>query len=259
MSENKFNELKSVISELREKCPWDRKQTFQSLRSLTIEEVYELSEAIINQDPKNIEEESGDLLLHILFYAKLGEEKKLFSINTIIEKLIFKLKERHPHIYGNLKAKTSKEVEANWEKIKKRKRKSSETLSNISNKLPPLVKAMRIQEKVKTVGFDWEKKEQVLDKIYEELKELKKEVHKKQNNDKIENEIGDLLFSVINFARFIGIDPEESLEKTNIKFIKRFGSMEKRIIEEGKDLNKMSLPEMDKYWEIAKKDERKQQ
>ena len=186
MSENKFNELKSVISELREKCPWDRKQTFQSLRSLTIEEVYELSEAIINQDPKNIEEESGDLLLHILFYAKLGEEKKLFSINTIIEKLIFKLKERHPHIYGNLKAKTSEEVEANWEKIKKRKRKSSETLSNISNKLPPLVKAMRIQEKVKTVGFDWEKKEQVLNKIYEELNELRKEVHKKQNNDKIE-------------------------------------------------------------------------
>ena len=233
--------------------------TAVSETSETIEEVYELSEAIINQDPKNIEEESGDLLLHILFYAKLGEEKKLFSINTIIEKLIFKLKERHPHIYGNLKAKTSEEVEANWEKIKKRKRKSNETLSNISNKLPPLVKAMRIQEKVKTVGFDWEKKEQVLDKIYEELKELKKEVHKKQNNDKIENEIGDLLFSVINFARFIGIDPEESLEKTNIKFIKRFGSMEKRIIKEGKDLSKMSLPEMDKYWEIAKKDERKQQ
>jgi len=259
MSENKFSELKSVISELREKCPWDRKQTFQSLRSLTIEEVYELSEAIINQDPKNIEEESGDLLLHILFYAKLGEEKKLFSINTIIEKLILKLKERHPHIYGSLKAETSEEVEANWEKIKKRKRRSSETLSNISNKLPPLVKAMRIQEKVKTVGFDWEKKEQVLNKIYEELKELKKEVYKKQNNDKIENEIGDLLFSVINFARFIGVDPEESLEKTNIKFIKRFGSMEKMIIKEGKDLSKMSLNDMDKYWEIAKKDERKQQ
>ena len=161
MSENKFNELKSVISELREKCPWDRKQTFQSLRTLTIEEVYELSEAIINQDPKNIEEETGDLLLHILFYAKLGEEKNLFSINTIIEKLIYKLKERHPHIYGNLKADTSEEVEANWEKIKKRKRKSNETLANVSRKLPPLVKAMRIQEKVKTVGFDWEKKEQV--------------------------------------------------------------------------------------------------
>ncbi len=211
MSENKFNELKSVISELREKCPWDRKQTFQSLRSLTIEEVYELSEAIINQDPKNIEEESWDLLLHILFYAKLGEEKKLFSINTIIEKLIFKLKERHPHIYGNLKADTSEKVEANWEKIKKRKRKSSETLSNISNKLPPLVKAMRIQEKVKTVGFDWEKKEQVLNKIDEELKELKKEVYKKQNNDKVENEIGDIIFSFIKFAIFIGVDTEETL------------------------------------------------
>ena len=256
MSENKFNELKSVISELREKCPWDRKQTFQSLRTLTIEEVYELSEAIINQDPKNIEEETGDLLLHILFYAKLGEEKNLFSINTIIEKLIYKLKERHPHIYGNLKADTSEEVEANWEKIKKRKRKSNETLANVSRKLPPLVKAMRIQEKVKTVGFDWEK-EQVLDKIDEELKELKKEVYKKQNNDKIESEIGDLLFSVINFARFIGVDPEKSLEKTNIKFIGRFSSMEKRILEKGKDLNKMSLSEMDEYWELAKKNEGK--
>lgn len=255
MSENKFNELKSVISELREKCPWDKKQTFQSLRSLTIEEVYELSEAIINQEPKNIEEESGDLLLHVLFYAKLGEEKNLFSINTIIEKLIYKLKERHPHIYGNLKAHSPEEVEANWEKIKKRTRKSNETLSNISRSLPPLVKAMRIQEKVKTVGFDWEKKEQVLDKIDEELKELKKEVQKKHNDDKIENEIGDLIFSVINLARFLGVDPEKSLEKTNIKFIKRFSSMEKKILEKGKDLNKMSLSEMDENWELEKKNE----
>ena len=255
MSENKFNELKSVISELREKCPWDKKQTFQSLRSLTIEEVYELSEAIINKDPKNIEEDSGDLLLHVLFYAKLGEEKSLFSINTIIEKLIYKLKERHPHIYGNQRADSPEEVEANWEKIKKRKRKSNETLANISKKLPPLVKAMRIQEKVKAVGFDWEKKEQVLNKIDEELKELKKEVKKKQNNEKIENELGDLLFSVINFARFIDIDPEKSLEKTNIKFIKRFNSMEKNILEKGKELNKMSLSEMDEYWEMVKKNE----
>ena len=170
MPENKFNELKSVVSELREKCPWDKKQTFKSLRSLTIEEVYELSDAIINEEAKEIEEEAGDLLLHVLFYAKLGEEKKLFSINTIIEKLIKKLKERHPHIYGNLIVNSSEEVEANWEKIKKEKRHSKKTLSNISSKIPPLVKAMRIQEKVKTVGFDWDNKEQVIEKIEEELK-----------------------------------------------------------------------------------------
>ena len=199
MPENKFNELKSVVSELREKCPWDKKQTFQSLRSLTIEEVYELSDAIIDEEAKEIEEEAGDLLLHVLFYAKLGEEKKLFSINTIIEKLIKKLKERHPHIYGNLIVNSSEEVEANWEKIKKEKRHSKKTLSNISSKIPPLVKAMRIQEKVKTVGFDWDNKEQVIEKIEEELKELKNEINKKNNTKKIKDEIGDLIFSVINF------------------------------------------------------------
>ena len=184
MPENKFNELKSVVSELREKCPWDKKQTFQSLRSLTIEEVYELSDAIIDEEAKEIEEEAGDLLLHVLFYAKLGEEKKLFSINTIIEKLIKKLKERHPHIYGNLIVNSSEEVEANWEKIKKEKRHSKKTLSNISSKIPPLVKAMRIQEKVKTVGFDWDNKEQVIEKIEEELKELKNELNKKKQYQK---------------------------------------------------------------------------
>ena len=255
MPENKFNELKSVVSELREKCPWDKKQTFQSLRSLTIEEVYELSDAIINEEAKEIEEEAGDLLLHVLFYAKLGEEKKLFSINTIIEKLIKKLKERHPHIYGNLIVNSSEEVEANWEKIKKEKRHSKKTLSNISSKIPPLVKAMRIQEKVKTVGFDWDNKEQVIEKIEEELKELKNEINKKNNTKKIKDEIGDLIFSVINFSRFIGIDPEESLEKTNLKFIKRFNTMEKKILKEGKIFSDMSLSEMDRYWELSKKDE----
>ena len=255
MPENKFNELKSVVSELREKCPWDKKQTFQSLRSLTIEEVYELSDAIIDEEAKEIEEEAGDLLLHVLFYAKLGEEKKLFSINTIIEKLIKKLKERHPHIYGNLIVNSSEEVEANWEKIKKEKRDSKKTLSNISSKIPPLVKAMRIQEKVKTVGFDWDNKEQVIEKIEEELKELKNEINKKNNTKKIKDEIGDLIFSVINFARFIGIDPEESLEKTNLKFINRFNAMEKKILKEGKSFSNMSLSEMDRYWELSKKDE----
>ena len=255
MPENKFNELKSVVSELREKCPWDKKQTFKSLRSLTIEEVYELSDAIINEEAKEIEEEAGDLLLHVLFYAKLGEEKKLFSINTIIEKLIKKLKERHPHIYGNLIVNSSEEVEANWEKIKKEKRHSKKTLSNISSKIPPLVKAMRIQEKVKTVGFDWDNKEQVIEKIEEELKELKNEINKKNNTKKIKDEIGDLIFSVINFSRFIGIDPEESLEKTNLKFIKRFNTIEKKILKEGKSFSDMSLSEMDRYWELSKKDE----
>tara|TARA_B100002051_G_scaffold247155_1_gene255977 strand:- start:676 stop:1443 length:768 start_codon:yes stop_codon:yes gene_type:complete len=255
MPENKFNELKSVVSELREKCPWDKKQTFKSLRSLTIEEVYELSDAIIDEEAKEIEEEAGDLLLHVLFYAKLGEEKKLFSINTIIEKLIKKLKERHPHIYGNLIVNSSEEVEANWEKIKKEKRHSKKTLSNISSKIPPLVKAMRIQEKVKTVGFDWDNKEQVIEKIEEELKELKNELNKKNNTKKIKDEIGDLIFSVINFSRFIGIDPEESLEKTNLKFIKRFNTMEKKILKEGKSFSDMSLSEMDRYWELSKKDE----
>ena len=255
MPENKFNELKSVVSELREKCPWDKKQTFQSLRSLTIEEVYELSDAIIDEEAKEIEEEAGDLLLHVLFYAKLGEEKKLFSINTIIEKLIKKLKERHPHIYGNLIVNSSEEVEANWEKIKKEKRHSKKTLSNISSKIPPLVKAMRIQEKVKTVGFDWDNKEQVIEKIEEELKELKNEINKKNNTKKIKDEIGDLIFSVINFARFIGIDPEESLEKTNLKFINRFNVMEKKILKEGKSFSDMRLSEMDRYWELSKKDE----
>tara|TARA_B100002051_G_scaffold276032_1_gene322194 strand:- start:484 stop:1257 length:774 start_codon:yes stop_codon:yes gene_type:complete len=257
MSENKLNELKSVISELREKCPWDKKQTFQSLRSLTIEEVYELSDAIINKEPEGIEEEVGDLLLHVLFYAKLGEEKKLFSLNSIIDKLINKLKERHPHIYGNVKADTSEKVEANWEKIKRSKRKSKETLSNISRNLPPLVKAMRVQEKVRTVGFDWENKEQVLNKIDEELQELKKELKERKNTEKIESEIGDLIFSVINFARYIGADPEESLEKTNLKFIKRFNSMEKKIIQSGKEINDMTLLEMDEFWELSKKDERR--
>ena len=254
MPKNKFENLKSIIEELREKCPWDKKQTIKSLRALTIEEVYELSDAIISEDNLNIEEELGDVLLHIIFYSQIGKEKKLFSIDSVIDKLIAKLKERHPHVYGGINVQSSEEVEENWEIIKKKKKNSNKTLGNISKNIPPIVKAMRIQEKVRSVGFDWEEVGQVLNKIYEELSELKNEVENK-NFQKIKGEVGDLLFSIINYSRFIGIDPEEALEKTNIKFIKRFNCMENKILKEGKSFKYMNLKEMDKYWEMSKAQE----
>lgn len=252
MSNNKFQELKAVISELREKCPWDKEQNFETLRSLTIEEVYELSEEIINKRHEGIEEEIGDLLLHVMFYSKLGEEERKFSIDSVIKNLILKLKRRHPHIYGKERKITSKEVESNWEKIKRKEKKSKNTLENIPKSIPPIVKSMIIQKKVKSVGFDWDKKKQVLKKIKEEYKELSQEIKKNDNKENIKNEIGDLIFSVINLARFIGVDPEESLERTNMKFIKRFNLMEEIIKGEGKDLKKMNLEEMDNYWEKSK-------
>ena len=252
MSNNKFQELKTVISELREKCPWDKEQNFETLRSLTIEEVYELSEEIINKRHEGIEEEIGDLLLHVMFYSKLGEEERKFSIDSVIKNLISKLKRRHPHIYGKERKITSKEVESNWEKIKRKEKKSKNTLENIPKRIPPIVKSMIIQKKVKSVGFDWDKKKQVLKKIKEEYKELSQEIKKNDNKENIKNEIGDLIFSVINLARFIGVDPEESLERTNMKFIKRFNLMEEIIEGEGKDLKKMNLEEMDNYWEKSK-------
>ena len=252
MSNNKFQELKAVISELREKCPWDREQNFETLRSLTIEEVYELSEEIINKRHEGIEGEVGDLLLHVMFYSKLGEEKGKFSIDSVIKKLISKLKRRHPHIYRKEKKITSKQVESNWEKIKRTEKKSKNTLENIPKSTPPMVKSMIIQKKVKSVGFDWEEKKQVLRKIEEEYKELSQEIKKNDHQENIKNEIGDLIFSVINLARFIGFDPEESLERTNMKFIKRFNLMEEMIEGEGKDLKKMNLEEMDNYWEKSK-------
>ncbi len=252
---SRLEKLRDIVAELREKCPWDKKQTFGSLRSLTIEEVYELSDAIILENKKDIEEEVGDLLLHVMFYAQIGEENNDFTINIIIDNLIKKLKERHPHIYGNLKLDTAKEVEKNWEEIKQKKRKSKKVLDGITENTPPLIKALRIQKKVKNFGFDWENSNQVLKKIDEELLELKEELKKRNNTDKIENEIGDLIFSVLNLARFIDIDPEKSLEKTNKKFIRRFNIMESMITKEKKSLNKMSLKQMDVYWEKAKKNE----
>jgi len=245
--------LTKIIKELRDKCPWDRKQTIKSLRSLTIEEVFELSDAIINKDDKNIEEELGDLLLHIIFYAQIGSEKNIFNLESICRKLNDKLIERHPHVYGNKKLKTESEVKESWEMIKQKKRKSKGTLNNIPNGIPAMIKSMRVQEKVKSVGFDWNYKEEVIKKIYEELSEVKEEINKKNNSKKIKDEIGDLIFSVINLARFINIDPEEALENTNKKFIKRFQHMEDEIKENKKSLKVMSLEEMNMYWEKAKK------
>ena len=250
---NKFDELKSIISELREKCPWDKKQTFSSLRRLTVEEVYELSEEIINKKHSGIEEEVGDLLLHVMLYSQIGEEQNKFDINSIIEKLISKLKRRHPHIYENKQDLTAEEVESNWEKIKKTEKNIETTLGNIPTSIPPMIKAMRIQEKVKSVGFDWDETSQVVEKIKEEINEVKEEIKKLNNDKKIKNEIGDLMFSVINLARFIGIDPEESLERTNIKFINRFNEIERKVQKDRKNLKDMSLKEMDRYWEKSKK------
>ena len=253
-TKSSFDSLIKIMDELREKCPWDKVQTLKSLRGKTIEEVYELSEAIIKDDNTNIEEELGDLLLHIIFYAKIGSERKKFNINSIINKLIIKLKNRHPHIYGKLKINTIKEVEENWEKIKTKEKNQDSILSNISKSLPALTKSMRIQEKVRAVGFDWDNKKQVMEKFDEEIIEMKKEIRKKNNRKKIMEEIGDVFFSLINYSRFIGIEPEEALENTNSKFIKRFKHLENAIKKEGKNLMKMNLQEMDKYWDKAKKE-----
>ena len=245
-----FLQLLKIIKELREKCPWDRKQTINSLRHLTIEEVYELSDAILKNQKKNIEDELGDLLLHIMMYAEIGSEKKYFSINTIIKNLNKKLIHRHPHIYNkkNKKKITKKEVENSWEKIKLKEKGRKKVLDGVPEKIPPMIKSMIIQKKVRNIGFDWENKNQVLEKIKEELKELQEETSK----NKIKEEVGDLLFSVINYARFINVDPEEALELTNRKFKKRFNYLESEIKKEGKNLNKMSLNEMNVYWNKSK-------
>ena len=245
-----FLQLLKIIKELREKCPWDKKQTINTLRHLTIEEVYELSDAILKNQKKNIEDELGDLLLHIMMYAEIGSEKKYFSINTIIKNLNKKLIHRHPHIYNkkNNKRITKKEVENSWEKLKLKEKGRKKVLDGVPEKTPPMIKAMIIQKKVRNIGFDWENKNQVLEKIKEELKELQEETSK----NKIKEEVGDLLFSVINYARFINVDPEEALELTNRKFKKRFNYLESEIKKEGKNLNKMSLNEMNVYWNKSK-------
>ena len=239
------------MDELREKCPWDKKQTFESLRRLTIEETYELADAITKNNLNNIKKEIGDLLLHIVFYAKIAEEKHAFNINDVIDSLCEKLIFRHPHIYGDVKVADDEEVKRNWEDLKLKEGNKS-VLNGVPVSLPAMVKANRIQEKARGVGFDWEECIQVWDKVKEELEELKEEAEKTENDLKTEAEFGDLLFSVINAARLYNIDPELALERTNQKFIRRFNYLEEHTIKKGISLHDMSLDDMNTIWEKAK-------
>jgi len=246
-----FDRLLTIMDELREQCPWDRKQTMQSLRHLTIEETYELGDAILDNDLEEVKKELGDILLHIVFYAKIGSETQDFDIADVANGICEKLINRHPHIYGDVKVENEEEVKQNWENIKLKEGKKS-VLEGVPNGLPSLVKANRIQDKVAGVGFDWEKPEQVFEKLQEELAELKEEV-RTQDADKMESEFGDVLFSIVNYARFLKINPENALERTNKKFIKRFQYLEQKAKENGKSMKDMTLAEMDVYWEEAKK------
>jgi len=247
-----FKHLLEIMDELREKCPWDKKQTLESIRYLTIEETYELSDAILEKNVDEIKKELGDLLLHIVFYSKIGSEQNAFDIKDVINNINEKLIKRHPHIFGDVKVQTAEDVANNWEKIKINEEGKKSVLEGVPKSLPPLVKAIRMQEKVRGVGFDWEKPHQVWDKVLEELNELKTEVENNSKKDRIEEEFGDLLFALVNYARFIDVNPEDALEKTNRKFIKRFQYLEKQAKENDKLLQDMSLEEMDVYWNKAK-------
>jgi XTP/dITP diphosphohydrolase len=244
-----FKRLLDIMDDLREKCPWDKKQTLESLRYLTIEETYELGDAIIDGDMNGLKGEIGDLMLHMVFYSKIASEKNAFTITDVLNGICDKLVHRHPHIYGDVKAEDEKTVKENWEKLKLKEGKKS-VLEGVPKSLPALVKATRIQEKVRGIGFDWDEENQVWEKLQEEIQELHDEV--KGRTSKIESEFGDVLFSLINYARFIGVDPEIALEKTNKKFTARFKAMEKMVNEEHKDFQNMNLAEMDVYWEKAK-------
>ncbi len=245
-----LDRLLTIMDELRDQCPWDRKQTMQSLRHLTIEETYELGDAILDNNLDEVKKELGDLLLHIIFYAKIGSETEDFDIADVAEGISEKLINRHPHIYGDVRVQDEEEVKQNWENIKLKEGKKS-VLEGVPNSLPSLVKANRIQDKVAGVGFDWEQPEQVWEKVKEELQELQTEV-KGGNEDKMEAEFGDVLFSMVNYARFLKINPENALERTNKKFIKRFQYLESKAKESGRKLKEMTLEEMDVFWEEAK-------
>jgi len=247
---NQFLRLIEIMDELREKCPWDKKQTIATLRNLTIEETYELADAISDNDWKGIKEELGDLLLHIVFYAKIGSEKKSFDLKDVIEGVCEKLITRHPHIYGDVKVENEEEVKQNWEKIKLKEGKKS-VLSGVPKSLPSMVKAIRLQEKSKQVGFEWDNTEQVWGKVEEEIAELK-EAFKKGDIENIEDEMGDVFFSLVNFARYLQVDAEQALERTNRKFIKRFTIMEETAAINNKFLHDMTLQEMDELWNQAK-------
>ena len=250
-----FERLLNIMDVLRAECPWDKKQTIESLRHLTIEETYELCDAIIKNDLEELKGEIGDLILHMVFYSKIASEKKAFDIGDVLKNICEKLIHRHPHIYGDFKVETEEEVKTNWEKLKLEEGDQSgnkkSVLQGVPKSMPSLVKAVRIQDKVKGVGFDWDNKDQVWEKVQEELNEFKDELDA-QDHEKMEEEFGDLMFSMVNYARFIGINPEDALEKTNKKFVDRFKKMELVINAEGKDLKEMNLDEMNKYWESAK-------
>lgn len=254
-----FERLLNIMDELREKCPWDKKQTIESIRHLTIEETYELSDAIIEKDMVNIKKELGDVLLHIVFYARIASETKEdtnsknsgFDITDVINSLCEKLIFRHPHIYGDVKVENEQQVKENWEKLKLKEGNKS-VLGGVPASLPALIKATRIQEKARAVGFDWDKPEQVWEKVQEEIAEFKHEIDTKESKEKIEAEFGDVLFSLINYARFMDINPEDALEKTNKKFIKRFQYLEQEAGKSGKQLSDMTLAEMDVHWNKAK-------
>lgn len=247
-----IDRLLTIMEELREQCPWDKKQTLQTLRHLTIEETYELGDAILDNNLEEVKKELGDLLLHIVFYAKIGSETNDFDIADVANEICDKLIHRHPHIYGDVKVEDEEEVKRNWEKLKLKEGKKS-VLEGVPKSLPALVKASRIQDKVAGVGFDWEEPQQVFEKVQEELAELQEEVND-ANQDKIEAEFGDVLFSMINYARFLKVNPEDALERTNKKFIKRFQYLEGKAKGMGKSLEDMTLAEMDVFWNQAKKE-----
>lgn len=252
-----FDRLLTIMDELRLNCPWDKKQTLESIRHLTIEETYELSDAILNEQIDEIKKEIGDLMLHMVFYSKIADEKGAFDIADALNAISEKLIHRHPHIYGDVQADDEEAVKANWEKIKLKEKGNVSVLGGVPKSLPAMVKATRIQDKARGVGFDWEKKEQVWEKVEEEIEEFKHEVDISKgeaiNKEKARNEFGDLLFSLVNYSRFLDIDPEEALERTNLKFIKRFQYLEQEAKKNGKDIADMTLAEMDVYWEEAKK------
>lgn len=248
-----FDRLLTVMDELRLNCPWDKKQTHESLRHLTIEEVYELGDAILSGDQTNIKKELGDVLLHIVFYCRIASESGAFHIADVMDSLCDKLIFRHPHIYGEASADTEEEVKKNWESLKKKEGQTL-TLSGVPASLPPMVKAMRIQEKARGAGFDWEEPEQVWEKVLEEIQEFReKTIQGVESTEEAEKELGDVFFSLINYARFLKLNPDQALERTNLKFTNRFNYLEKKAIESGRSLSDMTLSEMDVFWEDSKK------
>ena len=252
-----FDRLLTIMDELRANCPWDKKQTMETLRHLTIEETHELSDSILEGDLKEIKKELGDIMLHMVFYAKIADELQAFNLVDVLHGICDKLVHRHPHIYGDVNVEDEEQVKQNWEKLKLKEKGNESVLGGVPKSLPALVKAMRIQEKARGVGFDWEKKEQVWEKVEEEMQEFQSEFNVADNKpiDKAMamSEFGDMLFSLINYARFVDINPEEALERTNKKFIKRFSYLESESKKDGKKISDMTLAEMDKYWEEAKK------